>query len=580
MMLKDDIRIEFKAWQEYLLLLMAGLLLYFPSIFFGYTYFDDYTLIVQDAGFMGNLYNLIKIFSTDVFRADTVAYRPFLTASFMIDAQLGGIAPWIYHLTNLVIHLASVLALLVVLRRFSVGRKLSLLLAGLFLVHPALVQAVAWIPGRNDSLLGLWLLGSMLALTGFFRSRRWAWFFLHLLAYAGGLLVKEAALAFPAVCLILVFSAPARDLSPRHRYLLVMGWLVVSFVWFWIRTDIITAQAGAGGMTFNSFWENLQGVAGYLGKMIFPLNLSVIPVPEPSMLIYGVLATALICLGAAWKGIRDRAVFGAGLAMAALFLAPHLLRGTQFANYLEHRLYLPLIGLMMALSQTNLLAGIKWDRTWRLTGALAVVGLYAGLAMARLPVYYDHLSLLLNIMEKAPQVAISYQHLGYIYNQSGQYARAELYYQKAQRLEQDNKDIFHNLGVIYESQERWAEAEQNFWRGLSLAPRSSSLRYNLAYLYHQQGRATEAERQYRLAIISRPDYVPAQLNLGMLYHQQGRLDLARRQYLRTLEIDRDVAEAWLNLGILYGQMGMSDSAAFYLDRAFKQKPELKTQRKK
>lgn len=572
---RQKIDIGFKPWHQHALIFLLLVLLYGPTVFYKYTYFDDYTLIVQDAGFITNIGNLLRIFSTDVFRADTIAYRPLLVLSLMIDAQIGGISPWIFHLGNILIHMVSALLLLALLRKISCPRPLSLILTLFFLVHPALVQAVAWIPGRNDSLLGSFILISLLALVNFGYSRSWGWFGLHILALLAALFTKEAALVFPAVAVFCLFSPIFRTLGRLRFYLLGASWVIIVGCWFILRSLVVASRAAHGAMVLNTPGENLQGILGYIGKMLLPFNLSVIPTPTFNMVVYGTIVMLCVVIVVCKWGVKDQAIFATGLAMIGLFLLPHLLRGTQFANYLEHRLYLSLLGFILSASQLKAMDMIDWRKKAAWVTASVILFAYATLSVIRLPIYYDQFSLLLNLIEKRPGLALSYQHMGYIFTESGEFNKAQLYYNKALELEPANKDIFHSLGVVYESQRQWQKAEQSFLRGLELAPRSSSLRYNLAYLYHQTGRAKEAERQYKLAIISRPENTKAQLNLGMLYHQQGSLQKAERQYRRVLEIEATTPEAWYNLGIIFRQRGMIDSSRPYIERAVQLKPELK-----
>ncbi|OGF14769.1 MAG: hypothetical protein A2509_10930 [Candidatus Edwardsbacteria bacterium RIFOXYD12_FULL_50_11] len=558
-------------WRQYALL---GLLLYAPAVFFKYTYFDDYTLIVQDAGFISNAHNVLKIFSSDVFRAETVAYRPFLTLSLMIDARIGGTSPWIYHLSNIIIHLTAACLLFFFLKKSEVGAGLATLLSIFFLVHPALVPAVAWIPGRNDSLLGLAVLLWLISLYKITQTGSRGWLFIHLTFYLSALFIKEAALVLPAVGLVYMMFYRAGDLSRQSRCALMIGWGGISVFWFVLRNSAIGGSNESGRMIFNSFWENVQGLLGYLGKILLPFNLSVIPIPGINMVLYGAVVVIIIIAAIAARGLKNKGLFYTGASILVLFLLPHLLRGAEFVNFLEHRLYVPLLGFVLMLSQMNVLGEINWRKTANFAAAAIILGVFAALSIIRLPIYYDHNSLLLNLIEKTPGLALSYQHLGYIFTESGQYNKAQLYYQKALTLEPKNKNIFHGLGVVYESQGNWEKAEDSFKKGLELAPRSSSLRYNLAYLYHQRGDTAGAERQYKLAILSRPENIRAQLNLGMLYHQQGKLQQAERQYKRVLSIDGKASQALFNLGILFRQTGRRDSSENYLKRAAGENPEL------
>lgn len=566
--------IKIKQCQHSLLLTLWCAIIYLPAVFYKYTYFDDYAMIVSNFNFISHVGNFFKAFAGDVFRLETAAYRPFLVLSLMLDAMLGGASPWIYHLTNILIHLSSVYLLFFLLKKLDTGQGQAFVLSAFFLAHPALVPAVAWIPGRNDSLLGLAVLLWLISLYKITQTQSPSWFFIHLAFYLSALFIKETALVLPAVGLVYILFCRPGDLPKRSRYSLIISWGGVSVFWLILRNSAIGGSNEPGRMIFNGWGGNVQGLLGYLGKILLPFNLSVIPIPDILMIIYGAIAVIITIAAIAVRGIRNRGLFYTGASILVLFLLPHLLRGAEFVNFLEHRMYVPLIGFVLMASQMKVLEKINWRRPGNFAAASIFLGFFTALSMIRLPVYYDYNSFLLNLIEKRPGFELSYQHLGYIFAESGEYNKAELYYQKALKLAPGNKNIYHGLGVVYESKGQWQMAEDSFKKGLALAPRSSSLRYNLAYLYHQRGDIAGAERHYKLAILSRPENLEAQLNLGMLYHRQGKLDKARRQYLRTLAIDGSNPEALFNLGILYKQKGSADSSRLYLDKALKIKPEL------
>ena len=61
-------------------------LLYLQTINFGYTYFDDDSIIIKNISFLGNIKNAGQVFLTDAFINNSSSfYRPMQTLSFMTD---------------------------------------------------------------------------------------------------------------------------------------------------------------------------------------------------------------------------------------------------------------------------------------------------------------------------------------------------------------------------------------------------------------------------------------------------------------------------------------------------------------
>jgi hypothetical protein len=117
--------------------LVAGV--YGQTLAFDFTYFDDDRLVLADQAFLREPANVRRAFPRDVFRSVSPTCRPLLTLSFMVDAQAGGGAPFVYHLTNVVLHALATLAVFGVLLALGSPRAPSLvasaLFAGVSIVH-------------------------------------------------------------------------------------------------------------------------------------------------------------------------------------------------------------------------------------------------------------------------------------------------------------------------------------------------------------------------------------------------------------------------------------------------------------
>ena len=96
-----------RQWPQ-LWIAAVALVVYLPALGFGFTWFDDNLVILDQLGFLSDFGNLASAFREDVFRSPQEAYyRPLLTVSLMIDAHLGGASPAVYHGTNLLLHAAA-----------------------------------------------------------------------------------------------------------------------------------------------------------------------------------------------------------------------------------------------------------------------------------------------------------------------------------------------------------------------------------------------------------------------------------------------------------------------------------------
>src|SRR3954469_13918615 len=86
-------------------------------------------------------------------------WHPMTWLSHLLDVTLFGPDAGAYHVTNLVLHVASTLVLFGILRRMTRALWPSAFVAAIFAVHPLHVESVAWIAERKDVLSTLfWML--------------------------------------------------------------------------------------------------------------------------------------------------------------------------------------------------------------------------------------------------------------------------------------------------------------------------------------------------------------------------------------------------------------------------------------
>ncbi|MCX6797809.1 MAG: tetratricopeptide repeat protein [Candidatus Falkowbacteria bacterium] len=194
-----------KSWRPFALLLLLGVILYSQTLFFDFSYLDDNNLILDNAQILSKA-NLGDIFSNDVFFSNQkFYYRPIMTLSLWVDFKLMEALPFWYHLSNIIFHVISAGLLFIFLQRLRLRRTLAWWASVVFLVHPVLSSAVAWVPGRNDILLTIFILASWLFFEAWLRRETWGAWLGHALFFALALFTKETAIFLPILILVYLF---------------------------------------------------------------------------------------------------------------------------------------------------------------------------------------------------------------------------------------------------------------------------------------------------------------------------------------------------------------------------------------
>jgi hypothetical protein len=184
----------------FLLLTIATLALYAGDLRLGFFKIDDQQYVVNNPWIRGvTIENLRHILTTPYF----VNYSPLHLFSYMLDYAFAGLNAFAFHLSsNTWAGLVAGFVFLVALA--LTGRPTVALAAGaLFVLHPAHVEAIAWISSRKDLVAAAFALPSLLAYLRYRQGGSAAikWYFgsvlLFLLAVAG----KLSVATFPAVFL-------------------------------------------------------------------------------------------------------------------------------------------------------------------------------------------------------------------------------------------------------------------------------------------------------------------------------------------------------------------------------------------
>jgi hypothetical protein len=155
----------------------------------------------------------------------TAAYfRPLVMASFAIELRLAGGQPMWSHLGNLLLHLANtaMVGLLAwklrsALASGSATRAAAVVIAMLaYGLHPALIEAVAWVSGRFDLMVAFFSLVALLCASAHSRIAALS----AGLAFFAAALSKEMAATVPAIVFLLLWALrhpelPLREVVPR-----------------------------------------------------------------------------------------------------------------------------------------------------------------------------------------------------------------------------------------------------------------------------------------------------------------------------------------------------------------------------
>ena len=512
----------------YLLIIVVGFLLYAHTLKFDYTNLDDKTLIADDKAFVSNLSSIPAAFHLDVFKEKGgTFYRPLFVISLIIDGSLGKMSFAYYHFSNILFHVLAGCLLFSLLIKLGIKRQSSLLLSLFLIIHPALVQAVAWIPGRNDSLLAIFVLASFIMLLNFMESKKIIHFIFHSLFFLMALFTKETAIVLPVLYLILINFWSKEKLFSKSNVQYFILWISTILLLFIARSNAIQTSKGATPIEFlSNIPNNLGAFFLYVGKILLPFNLSVMPTIADGTIMYGLITIAIIAavFFLSKTKFSSLAIFGG--CWFILFIIPVLVVPKESAFFYEQRLYLPIMGILIVFSQVLVNAN-KQTVTYFNMALLVLIICFTPINFTYSKNFSGKINFWNNALATSPNSVYVNKIAASVYYKDNNLEKAEELNLIALKLNPSEPYVNNDLGKIYEDKKEWEKAIACFQKEIIISPSSDKAYYNLAYAYYNIHNLEEAEKYFEKTIALNPEYKEAYQSLALVNADLKNFEKAR-----------------------------------------------------
>jgi len=505
-------------------------------------------------------------------------WHPLTSLSHELDCQLYRLNPGGHHLTSVLLHIATVIALFLVLRAMTGALWRSAFVAAVFAIHPLRVESVAWVAERKDVLSGLFF---MLTIGAYVRYARRPWLLarygLVVLLFALGLMCKPMLVTLPLILLLLDYWPLQRKESAGKLALEKLPLLALSAVSCAV-TLLVQHEAIQSTGVFSlpvRFVNALLACEIYLRQMIYPAGLAAYypysrhGVPGLETAIAAMLSAVFSVV--AWRMRRTQPWLLTGWAWYLVMLIP-VVGIVQVGGqaHADRYTYLPQIGIYV---------GLTWlVAKWRLS-RVALTGLMAGVlavlmacAWKQSAYWQNSESLWTHTLACTTDNCLANYNLGLALEYKGRLNEAINHYRMAVEINPNYAEAHNNLGTALFQQGKTDAAIPHFQEALKIKPHFADAHYNLGNALLQNGDADEAITQFQAAVQIDPGYAPAHNNLGDALLQKGSLEEAIAQYQTALQINPDNANAHANLGIAFQQIGRMDEASTHLEKALQIDP--------
>ncbi|MBT8232340.1 MAG: tetratricopeptide repeat protein [Saprospiraceae bacterium] len=357
----QDVRIESKSsfnlknYLSIIVLLLVTFLAFSPSMKNGFVNWDDDIFIYKNDLVINANADNFWTNTKEIFTSDTEGtYIPLTLLSFNIEKMLFGFDKLEYwHLNNILLHLICVLLVYLIGKRLKLGLFGSLVLAGLFALHPLRVESVTWLTERKDVLFGVFYLAGMLSyIKGKQEGFNYKSIVLVAFFFALSLFSKIQAVIFPVSLLLIdIYLSDDHRLKVKDivvKLPLFVGSLIIGL----INMHFLSENSTFSDQPFEGLDRLFIGAYScciYYIKSILPYKMSPLYVYPNTLSVWHYVAlipflgTGLLLLWAYFKKWRVM-FFGLAFFIANVILLLQILGAGQ--GYLADRFtYIPYFGL-------------------------------------------------------------------------------------------------------------------------------------------------------------------------------------------------------------------------------------------
>lgn len=487
------------------------------------------------------------------------------------------LSPALFHLANLLVHLAAVMIVYQLLLRLLAKPWPAAAGALLFAIHPLQVESVAWATGMKDVLSGALALTSLWQYvchaegetTGESAARTYGHAIAAAFAFVLALLAKPSAVAVPLMAFWIERMLLRRPL--RKSIVALSPAIAIGIALIVITRNVQPegAPADAGHILLRPLIA-ADALAFYLFKLVWPLTLSIQYDRSPARVIHSgwiwytwLAPAAVLVLAAALRRRQPWVWVGFGLFVLGLCpvlgLAPFDFQ--RYSTVADRYAYLAMIGPAFALAAWLVEIDPAGNRQlWAIVATTLLLALLALRSFARTFAWRDDLTLFKLTVAANPRSVVGLNGLAALYTQQHRPDLAVPLARAAVDAGPDDAKSFVTLGAALESTGDHAGATAAYRRAIDLDPKQPDALSEYAAELARQGNTADAEPLLRRAIQIEPQNVEAHLNLGTLLAHTKRMDEALREMQLCVRLDPGDVRARTNYAIMLARQGQRDAA--------------------
>ena len=222
--------LNFMRKYDVYILVILGLLLYFPALFFEFIS-DDNTLLLQNQYLNGRVdVNFFDFFVPKFVREDI--YIPFTFIIFWLIIKIFGISSFALHFVNVMFYVLSSIALYSLLKKIINNNSISFFAVILYIIHPCHIENTAWISSMGYNIASLFFFLSFISFILAFDTKKNLNYVYSVIFYILAILSQPIAVILPAILILWVYCFRKEKL--KESIVPILSYLPFLFIYLYL----------------------------------------------------------------------------------------------------------------------------------------------------------------------------------------------------------------------------------------------------------------------------------------------------------------------------------------------------------
>lgn len=497
---------------------------------------DDIAGIMQEKNIGNPLYFLVH---------QPINFFRYL--NFGIIYNLFGLKPPFFRLINIIFHLGSVFTIFTIIS-ILYNRKLGLMVAGIFAVHPLLTEAVTWISGGIHAQYSFFVfLSFLLYLLARFQSWQKKYYLISLLSFFIALFTTEKSAILPLILLCFEFSFGQLNQNWKRiiPYFILSGFAAIFVLFggnFSSRVTALHSQYYQEKGLYNPLTQIPTAISSYLLLTFWPDKLTLY---HSEMAFSNSQFFMMVIITAVFFGLliffylkKKYRQYFFWFSFFIISLLPMLTPFKVAWIVAERYVYLGSLGIFVVTGLGLQKIGEVFKNKYLTLGLwIIIIIALSARTIVRNVDWKNQDNLWLAAARTSPSSPQNHNNLGDLYARHGNFPKAAEEFQLAIKLKPDYGDAYHNLANIYRQMGKNDLAAENYQKALSFNPNLWQSYQNLAVITFENGNIEKSIELVKRAIEINPQNPDLHLILGYIYLQSNNKSGAKMEFQRSLEID-------------------------------------------